>query len=165
MKIPNDCILSQVAAGYLSLQVPTCSIDLNLNPLTATVTEAQDIAGAVEYPDDYFCWLKFGGKNWQFDGEKHAVPGFNYYGPEHGHRHVFGRESGYLYLSKKGYLHFRDLLLANWVENRFKKSALDVYADGFFKNAVANTKEYALQLQKKADIVKLQAEKAASVIG
>lgn len=84
MNIPISNILMQASEGRLTLQVPT----LNLDVYGSDMQEVT-LLNAVNLPDEWFCYLKYD-----------ATP-------------CIGKQSGFLYLTRKGYMaNYDDLKLA-----------------------------------------------------
>lgn len=118
MQLIKDAHLTLPSEGRLTLQVPVISI----GPETLA-----------SYPDEYFMFLKIVGFN-QKVGARQRI--------------AVGREPGFLYLSKKGFDHFKaDLKQAFSYQRGHTWADFENYADNLFATVRVESRAHLKRLE------------------
>jgi len=127
MLMKKGVITSLASQGYLSLQVP--QYDIIIKEERAFAQSLIDAEGAEEHPDDWFVWLK-------------------------NHRPVVGRESGFLFLTKKGWKANKEKIKEAFQASKMKRGTwqeFEQHAEYHLTEVEEKTKKYINFLKKKID--------------
>lgn len=120
MRIIRGAITNLTESGYHTLQIPDVDIYIGTTNMSNTVF--------IDYPDEYFQFLKYEGKYMRI---------------------IFGKEKGFLHLSEEGWNYFRNDIQRTFNSNKGTRQDFLNHVDEHFRKIKEQTLLYKDKLREK----------------